>query len=160
MASNGGLLLDSEDSDALDLEPAASCSRREKPQIFINPRMRHRGLSIVNRNPCCQPNFVHTLVLLSLVAAVALLGVVSMRFATEIKELHNTLQEYSILPQRMKIIEKDIYKLKTSLDLIRMSIGGTADLLVSNTTSVVIERLSEIETQVEGIVSQIKVHIY
>lgn len=64
-----------------------------------------------------------------------------------------------LLPRQLEILKRDVYRLKTDFDLLRISnMASSSSGSAWNATSFVSERLDVIESEVKAIAKEVKVN--
>uniref|UniRef100_A0A0M3IIE9 Transmembrane protein n=1 Tax=Ascaris lumbricoides TaxID=6252 RepID=A0A0M3IIE9_ASCLU len=152
--SGGGLLMESDDSDVPDLDlPTASL--RNKKSLFSNSRPTKDGV-VNTRRYIFSVRCALVSLMISLVIAVAFLGFLSMHIMSQIKQLEGLV----LLPRQLEILKRDVYRLKTDFDLLRISnMASSSSGSAWNATSFVSERLDVIESEVKAIAKEVKEHM-
>uniref|UniRef100_A0A915B1U5 Uncharacterized protein n=1 Tax=Parascaris univalens TaxID=6257 RepID=A0A915B1U5_PARUN len=150
--SGGGLLMESDDSDIPDLDLPTASLRNKKSSLFSNSRPTKDGV-VNTRRYVFSVRCALVSLMISLVIAVAFLGFLSMHIMSQIKQLEGVV----LLPRQLEILKRDVYRLKTDFDLLRISnMASSSSGSAWNATSFVSERLDVIESEVKAIAKQVK----
>ncbi|VDM38733.1 unnamed protein product [Toxocara canis] len=155
MPRSGGLLMESDDSDVPDLDLPTANLRNKKSKLFSSSRPSNDGAAN-SRGSVFSVRCALVSLMISLVLGVAFLGFLSLHLMSQVKQLENLM----LLPQQLEIVKRDVYRLKTDFDLLRIShMASSSSGSAWNATSFISERLDIIESEVKAIAKEVKVRI-
>ncbi|VDK45716.1 unnamed protein product [Anisakis simplex] len=161
--NNDALFGDSDDSDVPDLDLALGNRRNKRSRLF--PREGQWCARATKDVNCMLLNrYAFVLLLTSLVIAVAFLGLISVHLLSQNKQLQKLL----VLPEQLDALKRDIKRLKTDVELLRLSSaqsqhsGSSSSSnwnLNNNGTLFISDRLDTIESEVKAIADEFKYRI-
>ncbi|KHN73127.1 hypothetical protein Tcan_09993 [Toxocara canis] len=155
MPRSGGLLMESDDSDVPDLDLPTANLRNKKSKLFSSSRPSNDGAAN-SRGSVFSVRCALVSLMISLVLGVAFLGFLSLHLMSQVKQLENLM----LLPQQLEIVKRDVYRLKTDFDLLRIShMASSSSGSAWNATSFISERLDIIESEVKAIAKEVKDHM-
>uniref|UniRef100_A0A915PYW5 Uncharacterized protein n=1 Tax=Setaria digitata TaxID=48799 RepID=A0A915PYW5_9BILA len=152
MGQNDGLLLDSDDSDIPDLDLPTANIRKERSRLFSTARENAEAM-IVRRHRCSVQIALMSL-LFAIVIAVAFLGFFTSYILSQLDELRND-PRHEVVIRELEAVKCEISRIKIDIDMLRL-MTSSPGTLTWNASSVLYDRLKQIESQISGISNKIQ----